>query len=331
MTLAEKANRDIKIRLIVNPISGTVSKLRMIPNIVRRLEQAGIAYEICATEGPGHATELAAEAARCGTFDGVLACGGDGTVNEAACGLIGTDVPLGIIPAGSGNGLARHLGIPIDVDRSLRVIAEHNIICADYGLANSTPFFCTFGVGFDAAVSERFARQKRRGVMMYLKSTIDEYVRFNPEEYVIEAEGQILTERAFLVVCCNASQYGNNAFIAPDASVTDGLLDLAIVHAGNPFSHALLGLDLLTGFIGKNALVDMIRVKSASIHRRKSGASHIDGDPRPMAADIDIRCIPGSIKLFSPTNDTRFKPLLTPIRLFIRDCGLAAAHLLRNN
>lgn len=331
MTLAEKAYTDIRLRLIINPISGTVSKLRMIPNISRRLEQAGIDFEICATEGPGHATELAAEAARCGTFDGVLACGGDGTVNEAARGLAGTDVPLGIIPAGSGNGLARHLGIPVDIDRSLRVIAERNIINADYGLANSTPFFCTCGVGFDAAVSERFARQKRRGVMMYLKSAIDEYVKFNPEEYVIEAGGQVLTERAFLVVCCNASQYGNNAFIAPDASVTDGVLDLAIVHAGNPFSHALLGLDLLTGFIGKNALVDIIRVKSASIHRKKAGAAHIDGDPHVMPADISISCVPGSIKLFSPTSNTRFKPLFTPMSLFFRDCGLSVARLWRNN
>ena len=331
MTSADKAYKRARIRLIVNPISGTVSKLRMIPNIARKLERARIDFEICSTEGPGHATELAAEAARCGTFDGVLACGGDGTVNEAACGLVGTGVPLGIIPAGSGNGLARHLGIPVDIDRSLRVIAERNIIDADYGIANSTPFFCTFGVGFDAAVSERFARQKRRGVMMYLKSAIDEYVKFNPEEYVIEAEGQILTERAFLVVCCNASQYGNNAFIAPDASVTDGMLDLAIVHAGNPFSHALLGLDLLTGFIGKNALVDMIRVKSASIHRHKSGGTHIDGDPRPMPADIHISCVPSSIKLFAPTSNTRFKPLITPMSLFFRDCGLTVAHLWRNN
>lgn len=94
------------------------------------------------------------------------------------------------------------------------------------------------------------------------------------------------------MVCCNASQYGNNAFIAPDASVTDGLLDLAIVHAGNPFSHALLGLDLLTGFIGKNALVDMIRVKSASIHRRKSGPTHIDGDPAPWRPTLTSAACP---------------------------------------
>ncbi len=331
MTQSTKPGSTARLCLIVNPISGTVSKLRMIPLIARRLEAAGIDLEIKPTEGPGHATELAAGAARCGRFDGVLACGGDGTVNEAARGLVGTGTPLGIIPAGSGNGLARHLGIPVDVDRSLKVIAERNIIKADYGLANTTPFFCTCGVGFDAAVSERFARQKRRGIMMYLKSTIDEYLKFNPEEYIIEAGGQVLTERAFLVVCCNASQYGNNAFIAPDASVTDGLLDLAIVHAGNPLTHARVGLDLLTGFIGKNALADIIRVKSASIHRKRPGAAHIDGDPHTMPKDIDINCVPGALKIFAPTSNTRFRPLLTPMSLFFRDCGLSISRLWRNN
>ena len=166
---------------------------------------------------------------------------------------------------------------------------------------------------------------------MYLKSTIDEYLKFNPEEYIIEAGGQVLTERAFLVVCCNASQYGNNAFIAPDASVTDGLLDLAIVHAGNPLTHARVGLDLLTGFIGKNALADIIRVKSASIHRKRPGAAHIDGDPHTMPKDIDINCVPGALKIFAPTSNTRFRPLLTPMSLFFRDCGLSISRLWRNN
>ena len=204
------------------------------------------------------------------------------------------------------------------MDRSLRVIAERNIIKADYGTANDKPFFSTFGVGFDAAVSERFARQKRRGVMMYLKSAIDEYIKFNPEEYVIEANGQVLTERAFLVVCCNASQYGNNAFIAPGASVTDGELDLAIVHYGNHLSRAIFGLDLLTGFVGKNALVDIIRVESASIMRKRPGITHIDGDPVPMDSKINRRCIPGSLKMFAPTGATRFKPFVTPTSLFLR-------------
>ena len=210
--------------LIVNPASGTVSKHRIIPHVLRRLERMGLRCDVAPTRRPGHATELARKAVDDG-YELVLACGGDGTVNEIATGLCGTSAAMGIIPAGSGNGLARHLGIPVDIDSSLRVIKKQNIIAADYGTANGRPFFCTFGVGFDAAVSERCARQKRRGIMMYLKTTINEYVRFMPEEYIIEANGRVLTEKAFLVVCCNASQYGNNAFVAPQASVTDGELE----------------------------------------------------------------------------------------------------------
>lgn len=318
--------KALRVLLIVNPISGTIPKHRIVPYIAQCMENRGITVDIAGTESPGHATVLARKAAD-ENYDGVLACGGDGTVNETARGLVGTNTALGIIPTGSGNGLARHLGIPVDVDRSLRVIAERNIIKADYGTANDKPFFCTFGVGFDAAVSERFARQKRRGVMMYLKSAIDEYIKFNPEEYVIEANGRVLTERAFLVVCCNASQYGNNAFIAPGASVTDGELDLAIVHYGNPLSRAIFGLDLLTGFVGKNALVDIIRVESASIMRKRPGITHIDGDPVPMDSKINIRCIPGTLKMFAPTGATRFKPFVTPTSLFLRDCGIALSHI----
>lgn len=316
----------MKTLLLVNPISGTVSKHRIVPYILRKMRSKGMDMDVARTEYPGHAHILAADAAKQG-YDAVLVCGGDGTVNEAASGLVGTNTVLGIIPAGSGNGLARHLGIPVDVSRSLKVIAQRKVIKADYGTANDKPFFCTFGVGFDAAVSERFARQKRRGIMMYLKSAIDEYINFSPEEYTIEANGKVLTDKAFLVVVCNASQYGNNAFIAPDASVTDGELDLTIVHADNAFEHARFGIDLLTGFVGKNAQIDTIRVKSAKIRRTKEGVAHIDGDPKIMPCEIEIDCHPGAIKLFAPTEETRFRPLVTPTLMFARDVFIAIGSL----
>ncbi|MDE6206602.1 MAG: diacylglycerol kinase family lipid kinase [Muribaculaceae bacterium] len=316
--------------MIVNPASGTVSKHRLVPHIIKRLKQMGIECDVRGTTGPGHATELARQAAAEG-FHTVLACGGDGTVNEVATGLCGTSTAMGIIPTGSGNGLARHLGIPVDVDSSLKVIAESNIISADYGTANDRPFFCTCGVGFDAAVSERCARQKRRGIVMYLKNVVNEYVNFNPEEYQIEVNGQIITDRAFLVVCCNASQYGNNAFVAPGASVTDGELDLVIVHAGNILSQAIVGVDMMTGFIGKNALVDIIRTPAAIIRRKHDGAAHVDGDAVMMGSDINIRCHPGLLHVYSPTSKTRFRPIVTPLTLMVRDSLLAVRHLFHNN
>lgn len=194
MSLAGK-----KFLLIINPASGTVSKHRIVPRLYRKMLRMAVDFDIAFSRGPGHVHELAAEAAE-KSYYGVIACGGDGTVNEAATGLIGTATALGIVPTGSGNGLARHIGIPIDIDLSLKIIAENNIINADYGTANGVPFFCTFGVGFDAAVSERCARENRRGALMYLKNSFTEYIKFHPEEYQIRVGNQILTERAFS--CC---------------------------------------------------------------------------------------------------------------------------------
>ena len=312
--------------LIVNPASGTVSKHRIIPQLNRLMDKMGMVYDIAPTEGPGHATELARAAALKGRR-AVFVCGGDGTVNEAATGLIGTDTTLGIIPAGSGNGLARHLGIPVDIASAVNVIAKNNIVRADYGTANGHPFFCTFGVGFDAAVSERCARQKRRGIMMYLKNVFDEYIKFDPEEYIIEANGRIITERAFLVVCCNASQYGNNAFVAPDASITDGELDITIVHKGNIVSRAMVGVDMMTGLIGKNALVDTFRASSATIIRKSQSAAHVDGDALRLPERIEVKCHPGGLNIFAPTDATRFVPIVTPTKLVVRDAFLAIRKL----
>ena len=185
------------------------------------------------TEGPGHASELAAEAVATGT-ETVIAAGGDGTVNEIATALSHTRTAIGIIPLGSGNGLARTLGIPQDVDEALGVIAAGNIETCDRGMACGLPFYCTFGVGFDAEVSEKFASEKRRGRITYVRSVLQEFLEYQPQPYAISVGGRVITERAFLIAACNASQYGNNAYIAPKAELTDGLLDLVVIHEGSP-------------------------------------------------------------------------------------------------
>lgn len=320
----------MKYLLLVNPVSGTVSKKRIVPRLRKKMEKAGMDFDIVFTEGPGHGAELARAASSRG-FGSVLACGGDGTVNEIAAALAGSDTVFGIIPTGSGNGLARHLGIPVDPEMALKVIVENNIIRSDYGSANGRPFFCTFGIGFDAAVSERCAREHSRGLLMYLKHTISEYIKFHPEEYVIEVNGHVITEKAFLVVCCNASQYGNNAFIAPHASVTDGELDITIVHGGNLLSEALAGLDILTGMVRKNAYMDVIRTTNARIIRKTDGVAHIDGDAVMMPEIIDVKCVPSALNVFAPTQNTEFRPILTPVTMFFRDMGIALSHLVPRN
>ena len=201
-----------RIMLIINPISGTGSKKGVPEMVEERLARAGYHMDLRFTGGQGDATEFAAEAAKAG-YTGVLACGGDGTINETARALCGSDTALGILPAGSGNGLARHLGIPVDIELALQIVEQQNIVRSDYGTVNGVPFFCTFGMGFDAAVSHRFARQSHRGLLSYVRSAVSEYVQFRPQTYTISANGKILTEKAFLVAVCNASQWGNNAYI----------------------------------------------------------------------------------------------------------------------
>lgn len=311
-----------KLLLIINPISGTDNKEKIEPLVRKYLEPLGYKIRVDYTCAHGDATRLAHWAVDNGYF-GVIAAGGDGTVNETAIALCDTDTALAIIPCGSGNGLARHLGIPIGITDSIKIISEGHILACDYGSVNRRPFFCTFGVGFDAAVSETFAKQRRRGKFSYLKSAISEYVNYNPQVYTISANGHILTEKAFLIACCNASQYGNNAYIAPEASITDGLLDITIIHAGSPLDTAFVGVDLFTGYINSNTLIHSFRAPAAVIYRSAEGPVHLDGEPITMGDVMSIKCHHKSLKIFTPQNQVEFRPIITPIENMMRDISLS--------
>ncbi len=318
----------MKARLIINPISGTASKEGLDRFVADTLSRHGWEIETVLTRGRGDATRLAAEAADAG-YDAVFAAGGDGTVNETAGALCNRSTALGIIPCGSGNGLARHLGIPVDVREGVDVIARHKPLAIDYATVDGRKFFCTFGVGFDAAVSEAFSHKKRRGKFTYLRSTIQTYTRFRPERYTITAGGETLTEEAFLVAVCNASQYGNNAYIAPRAVIDDGLLDVTIIHAGNPFSTALVGIDLLTGMIEKNVLIHTFRTPSLTIHRTDGGPVHLDGEPLVMGKSMDISCRHRALNVIAPPQTEEIKPFVTPATAMIKDFHIAVNKILR--
>ncbi|MBQ9073756.1 MAG: diacylglycerol kinase family lipid kinase [Muribaculaceae bacterium] len=311
-----------KLLLIINPISGTDNKEKIEPLVRKYLEPLGYKILVDYTCAHGDATRLAHWAVDNGYF-GVIAAGGDGTVNETAIALCDTDTALAIIPCGSGNGLARHLGIPIGITDSIKIISEGHILACDYGSVNRRPFFCTFGVGFDAAVSETFAKQRRRGKFSYLKSAISEYVNYTPQVYTISANCHILTEKAFLIACCNASQYGNNAYIAPEASITDGLLDITIIHAGSPLDTAFVGVDLFTGYINSNTLIHSFRAPAAVIYRSAEGPVHLDGEPITMGDVMSIKCHHESLKIFTPKNQVEFRPIITPIENMMRDISLS--------
>ena len=321
-----------RVLLIINPISGVSSKEGLDARVSNRVgETMGYSVDVKITQAKGDAKRFASEAVAQGYY-GVIVAGGDGTVNEVATALCDSDVALGIIPSGSGNGLARHLEIPVDIEASLDVIAQNNVQACDYATVNDQPFFCTFGMGFDAAVSDRFSKQRKRGKLMYFKSALEEFVQFHPQVYTISANGKIFTQNAFLVACCNASQYGNNAYIAPTASMTDGLLDIIIIHAGSPIDTAALGVDLFTGYIDRNTLLQSFKAPAAVIYRSTNGAVHIDGDPMDMGEIMDVKCHKGGLKIFVPkAKKQRFRPIITPVNNLVKETRTTISKIFRKH
>ncbi|MCH5231459.1 MAG: diacylglycerol kinase family lipid kinase [Muribaculaceae bacterium] len=304
--------------LIINPISGTRSK-RGLPSLVKQsLERHGIHVHSRLTAAGGDAYKFAREAVEQG-FDIVISAGGDGTVNEVANALAFSDTTLGIIPLGSGNGLARSLGVPQDISGALKLIGTGNIILSDRGLVNGKPFYCTFGVGFDAAVSEKFASMKRRGGITYIRSAFREFFNYQSQAYAIVIDGQIITEKALLIAVCNAPQYGNNAYIGPKAKLTDGLLDITVVHADNPFNTLMMSIDMLTGMLDKNRSIETFKVPALSIVRIKEGPVHLDGEPMQMGTHLNIICQKGALKVFAPERQPDFVPFISPIRAVLND------------
>ena len=232
--------------------------------------------------------------------DIVLSVGGDGTCNEIARELIDTSTALAIVPVGSGNGLARHLGISMDVRKALEIINDGQIVDLDYCTAHDRPFFCTCGVGFDALVSLKFAQGKRRGKLSYVAKALTEYLKYKSETYQIEMPDGTVTEKAFLIACGNASQYGNNAYIAPQANIQDGQMDVTILSPFTPIDIPALAIQLFTKQIDKNSKIKTMKAHSLSIIRNNPGVMHLDGEPVMADSRIDISMIPHSLKVFTP-------------------------------
>ena len=302
-----------KILAIINPISGTENK-EYIPDVINRcLGQAGRHVVVRFTQRASHATELTQAAISQG-FEAVIAVGGDGTVNEVASALRDSPVALGIVPCGSGNGLARHLGIPLNAEKALAIIAQQNPVSLDYCTANEHPFFCTCGVGFDAQVSKKFAEAKKRGPISYIQSALIEFLTYRSQTYSIEADGHVVTEDAFIIACGNASQYGNNAFITPQASIRDGLIDVTVIHPFSPLDTPVMGVLLFTKHLDQASSIHTFRTSEFTIHRPKPDIMHVDGEPIMMAADIHIKCHKAGLRVLLPDGFIENRAtLLTPI------------------
>jgi len=287
------------ILAIINPVSGTGNKDK-IPRLIETVvDHDRNDVSIIASEYAGHAREIAAQAVNDG-IDIVVAIGGDGTVNEVGSALCGTSTALAIVPCGSGNGLARHLRISMNASRALQVLNNGVVGQFDYCTVNGKPFFCTCGMGFDAAVSYKFSNEGTRGFITYIKTALAEYIKYKPQQYAIDIDGQQMTEKAFVIACCNAAQYGNNAYIAPRATMQDGLIDVTVMHPFNMVESPLIGARLFLRQLGHDHHVSIYRGKQVVIEREHDDIMHVDGDPMMMPARITIENVSRGIRIVVP-------------------------------
>ena len=286
----------MKALFVMNPISGSIKKSGVVRLIDQYIDKEKFDYKIMYTERPGHATEIARQASDEG-YDVVVAVGGDGTINEVGCGLLHSDTALALVPCGSGNGLARHLSIPVNIKKSIEIINAFNVHLLDYCTINEHPFFCTCGMGFDAFISQKFAEGDQRGPLKYVENVLKEGLRYQPETYTIEDETGIHHYPAYLVSCANASQYGNNAYIAPQASMSDGLLDVIVMEPFGILDAAHVAFDLMNKTLDKSNKVKTFKTKKVLIHRRSEGPVHFDGDPVILGKELEICVVEKGIKM----------------------------------
>lgn len=288
-----------KFVFIINPIAGTRQKQVIDDAIAKTM--ASRDYEIIYTQYGGHAFEIAERKVEEGCLN-IVAVGGDGTVNEVASALVHTPARLGIIPAGSGNGLARHLKIPVAFPDSLKILDAPALRFIDVGKVNGRYFFCTCGTGFDASVGKKFAKDGKRGMMTYVKTTINQYINYSPKRYILKVENMKIELEAFLVAFANSGQYGNNAYIAPNAVIDDGFIDLCVLRPFPMSSTLEMGLRLFFKNIDQSPYLEVMRVTKATLKRRnkKKISLHIDGEPVTLKRRLKVEVIPLALQVMVP-------------------------------
>jgi len=290
----------LKTRVIYNPRSGFLARRPDVLALVQRFVAERLPdASVVPTERGGHATALARQALAegCGL---VVSVGGDGTMNEVAQALIGTDAVLGLLPCGSGNGLARHLGIPLTLAAALELLLTGQPRMIDAGHADGRPFFVTAGLGFEAEITHGFARLSNRGLAGYIRTGLSSWWGYAPQEHIITHEGKRHTRRALTLAVANCNQYGNNARIAPRALVDDGLLDLAAVPPVGPLNALPLLLALFNGRLDRRADVLQLRGASFTVERPALGPLHVDGEPCEAGARVEFSVRPRCLRVLVP-------------------------------
>lgn len=287
-----------KILFIVNPVSGGKTK-ESIPQVINHYFKDK-KIDIIFTNKTGHATEIVKKGIDQG-FTTFVAVGGDGTVNEIAKALINTHYNLGILPFGSGNGLARHNKIPMDLHEAILTLKSNFSIKIDTCTLNQNPFINMAGVGFDAHIGQLFGKDKKRGFKSYIKTTIQEFKNYLPQKYTLFINRKKITEKAFLVSFANSSQYGNNAYISPEAQITDGKLNVTWIKPFGFFGFFDIAIRLfLKNIHHSNHVITFESSDEIEIVREKEGVYHLDGEPYQGPKNIKIAILPLSLNLIVP-------------------------------
>ena len=293
----------MKVLFIVNPRSGPRRAIDVAAVIRERC--GGWTYELRnAPDVKDELVQVVDEAER-GGFDVVYAVGGDGTVHEVAKRLVHRPIALGILPTGSGNGFARHIGLPIDAARSLDACQSGPVVTIDTGEVNGTPFLGVMGIGFDAEIAHRFAASSTRGMRTYVKEGLRAFRTYRPQEYELTVDGRTFRRTAWVVAVSNSSQYGNDAKIAPAASLQDGLLDVVIVKDVGLIGALQLVIRLFRGTIHFSRDVEVLRGREITIRRAAEGPVHLDGEPFVMAAELRVVVRSESLRVLLPVGAGR--------------------------
>ncbi len=290
-----------KILFIVNPKAGVTPKFTSVMKMLieKLFDTKNFDCKIEFTTHPQHATKLAETAVR-DCIDIVVATGGDGTVNEIARALVNSNTKLGILPTGSGNGLARHLRIPLMLPKALKVISLQKIREIDTLEVNG--MFCASiaGIGFDAMVAKQFARSEIRGLFSYMRIVLKNFVRYNAQDYMLTIDQVSVKRNAFMISFANSDQFGFKASIAPQAAIDDGFVDICVIQKPSLYRAIPLVYRLFNGTFGKTGYAEYLRGQQIQISNPEMVFMHIDGDPVELNGDMVVGVKPLSLKVIVP-------------------------------
>lgn len=285
-----------KVLFVVNPVSGGKKKTAFNKQILETLDMGKFEPTFQQTDHAGHGYELAKQAVE-NNFDAVIAVGGDGTINEIGAALVGTGVPLGIVPEGSGNGLALYLGIPLHEAGAIRRINRFETTEVDAGKINGRYFFNMAGVGFDASVSDKFATDSFRGPIGYLRTVLNVLSSYKSKKYQLTVDGKSYEREAFMISVANSPQYGNNAYIAPHALVNDGILDVCIVHKFPLYLLPMMVFHLFNKSVEQSEYVEIIPGRDITILSTSKELVHVDGEVVDLGTTLQINVKERSLKI----------------------------------